>query len=91
MLSYGEIDATLDESGTCEGLEFMEGMKRYCGQRLAVKKRVQMMFDERRWRTVRVRRPRYILEAAICDGNARQVCDRCCFFFWSPRWLRRPD
>jgi len=34
VLSYEEIQATLDAKHNCDGLEFMEGMQRYCGKRL---------------------------------------------------------
>jgi hypothetical protein len=94
VLSYEEVFCTLDEESTCGGLQFMEGMKRFCGQRLVVRKKVRMMFDERARRMVRISRNRYILDGAICDGKGqydREGCDRCCFYFWSDRWLRRPS
>jgi hypothetical protein len=91
VLSWPEIRNTLDEDGNCDGLEFMEGMKKYCGRRLRIRKRVRMLFDERSRRMLRVKRPRYLLEDAICDGQgmySREGCDRCCYFFWTSRWLR---
>lgn len=93
VLSAGEIRATLIPPGVCDGLWFMEGMERFCGQRLRVRTRVTLLFDETRRKMLRVKRPRYILEGAICDGKDaydREGCDRSCFFFWSPRWLRGP-
>ena len=92
VLSYEEIKATLDEGGACDRLSFMEGMKRYCGTQRVVKKKVTTMFDERAKRMVRMRRSTYILEGAVCDGVntfAMEGCDRCCYFFWTDRWLRR--
>src|SRR3990172_8490143 len=47
VLSYEEICATLDDERKCEGLELMEGMKRFCGERLIVFKKVEMLFDEK--------------------------------------------
>jgi hypothetical protein len=93
VLSYEEIRATLDDKNTFQGLQFMEGMKRFCGQRLRVRKEVRMLFDERAWRMLRVRRPRYLLDDAICDGKGmfdQEGCDRSCFFFWAEAWLRKP-
>ena len=92
--SYDEVQATLDEKGFYDKLEFMEGMKNYCGRRLVVKKRVRSIFDERAWRMLTVRKSRYILDGAICDGSGqydKEGCDRCCFYFWADRWLRRPS
>ena len=90
VLSLEQIRTTLDARGYCEGLEFMEGMGDLCGRTFTVMKRVRLLYDEGDRRMLRVKRPRYILEGAICHGkNAydREGCDRSCFFFWSPRWL----
>jgi hypothetical protein len=94
VLPLEEIRRTLDERAHCDGLEFMESMAEHCGQDLVVMKRVHYLYDEGERRMLRVKRPRYILEGAICRGtNAydREGCDRSCFYFWSPRWLRRMD
>jgi len=92
VLGYEEIKKTLDERGFCEGLEFMEGMQRLCGQRLPITKIVRRIYDERARRMIKMKKARYILDGAICDGRGmydREGCDRCCFYFWSPYWLRR--
>jgi hypothetical protein len=94
VLSREEIAATLNEDLQCEGLAFLERMADHCGQRLRVLREVRMLFDERRWRMLRVRKPRYILETAICEGKSmfdKDGCDRCCYYFWDARWLRRVD
>ncbi len=91
VLSYAEISVTLDANRSADGLSFMEGMRRYCGQRLKVLKKVELIFDETAGRMVRMTRDRYILEGAICDGVGtfdKEGCDRCCFYFWSGLWLR---
>ncbi len=54
VLSYEEIAATLDGNGICDGLQFMEGMKRLCGHQVTVRKKVRMIFDERTRRMVRI-------------------------------------
>jgi len=92
VLSFEVIAATLDEKGTCDRLEFMEGMRAFCGKRLRVRKQVRMMFDERSWRMLKIKRPRYLLDESICDGKGmydKEGCDRCCYYFWTDRWLRR--
>ncbi len=91
VLTWEEIQQTLDENRTCGGLQFMEGMKRFCGQRMVVRKRVRTIFDERTWRMLKIGRT-HILDGAICDGRrqySQEGCDRCCFYFWKDRWLRK--
>lgn len=91
VLSYEEIARTLDDGGMCDGLVFMEGMKRYCGRKMRLFKKIRAIFDERQRKMLAIRRPRYLLENAICDGVGqydKEGCDRCCFYFWSNRWLR---
>jgi hypothetical protein len=94
VLSREEIAATLNQDFQCDGLAFLEGMRDHCGKRLRVLREVRMLFDERRWRMLRVRKPRYILETTICEGKAmfdKDGCDRCCYYFWDARWLRRAN
>jgi hypothetical protein len=43
---------------------------------------------------LKVKRPRYLLDEAICDGAGmydKEGCDRCCFYFWTDRWFRRSN
>jgi hypothetical protein len=89
--SYEEIVATLDVERKCDGLEFMEGMRAFCGRRFTVLKRVERLFDESAGRMLRVKKERYVLDGVLCDGRGtsrREGCDRCCFYFWSRSWLR---
>jgi len=92
ILPLERIQATLDDRGYCDGLQFMEGMGDHCGRTFTVMKQVRLIYDEGERRMLRVKRPRYILEGAICHGKHaydREGCDRSCFFFWSSRWLAR--
>jgi hypothetical protein len=92
VLPYEEILATLDSERKCDGLEFMEGMRKFCNRRMAVLKRVRLIFDEQTGRMLAIKRERYILKDAICDGGgtySQEGCDRCCFYFWSRCWLQR--
>jgi hypothetical protein len=94
VLRRDEIARTLDGNRQCGGLEFLEGMARYCGKRLRVRREVRMLYDECQRRMLRVRRPRYILDSAVCDGQGmydKEGCDRSCFYFWDGRWLKRSD
>jgi hypothetical protein len=93
ILSLPEVRETLDENGCCEGLGFMEPMERYCGRRSRIVKKVRMIFDERRWRTVRLKNV-YLLENIVCNGRGvfhGEGCDRMCYFFWKDAWLKKVD
>lgn len=93
VLSHAEIQQTLDDKGRSGGLEFMAGMDRFTGQRFTVLKNVRTIFDERAWKMVRVKNT-VILKDVLCDGRGmfdKEGCDRCCYFFWKERWLRKVD
>ncbi len=93
VLSMDEIRSTLDAYGKCGGLAFMPGMGRFAGKRFTVLKGVRTMFDERAWKMVKLKGT-YILSDVICDGRDmfdKEGCDRCCFYFWKERWLRKVE
>jgi hypothetical protein len=86
-----EIQRTLDTNGKLGGLKVMDGMAAHCGKEYVVLKRVRMIFDERQWKMVRLK-DTVILKDVICDGQGmyeKEGCDRCCYFFWKERWLRK--
>jgi hypothetical protein len=88
---FEEILKTLDPGGRCDGLQFMPGMKKYCGRQARVLKRVRLIFDERLWKMVKTRHT-YLLEEITCDGRDvfdGEGCDRTCYFFWKDKWLRK--
>jgi hypothetical protein len=86
--SENEIRRTLDQNAQNRGLAFTPEMRKYCGQRLRVFKRVERICMEGIPGEMRQLRNTVILEGAICDGGSRS-CDRSCFFFWREVWLRR--
>jgi len=91
ILPMEEIEKTFDEPGKTRGLEFMEGMKKYCGMKAKVLKRIKYIFDERAWKMVKCRNS-ILLEGVVCDGSdmfAHIGCDRCCYFFWKEAWVRK--
>lgn len=85
--SAREILETLDLRGKNKGLEFLPEMRRFCGQRLRVLKRVTTIKTED-GREVRKLKNTVLLWAAVCEGQGAR-CDRACFFFWREVWLRR--
>jgi len=93
ILPYENIAATLDNEHCCDGLEFMPGMRKFCGQKTRVLKRAKTIFDSRILKMIRVRES-YLLEGVICDGHDSfnmEGCDRACFFFWKKDWLRKSE
>jgi hypothetical protein len=93
VLSLEDIEKTLDERGCFEGLGFMHPMRKYCGKRGRVIKKARTIFDERKWKMIKVRNV-YLIEGMMCDGRDvfdAEGCDRCCFFFWKDAWLRKVE
>jgi hypothetical protein len=87
--SAKEIFATLDDSGTLDGLPFMPEMLKYCGRTLPVGQRADTTCagagDSRRMRdTVHLQRIR-------CDGSAHNGCQAACLMFWKEAWLERVE
>jgi len=91
-----EILATLDEHGRCEGLGYMAAEQdRYCGGTYKVLKRVELFFDERTQKMLKVKNS-VLLDKVYCEpelhGDPRIAgCQRMCFLFWKEAWLERVD
>ncbi len=91
-----QIDATLDEHGRCEGLGYMAGcMDRYCGGTYRVLKRVDVFFDERTQRMLKLKNT-VLLDRVYCEPEPNREerfagCQRMCFLFWKEAWLERAD
>ena len=94
--SKAGIRATLDDHGRCEGLGYMAGtMDRYCDGIYTVLKRVDLFFDERTQRMLKLKNT-VILDRVYCEpaphGEERFAgCKRMCFLFWKEAWLERVD
>lgn len=89
VLSEDEIKATLDDTKRHKGLYFMPEMRKYCGQTLRVRKRVENIMLESNREMRRVRIPTVILEDSVCDGESSGGCDRSCYLLWREIWLKR--
>jgi len=88
--SEQEIRATLNLNRRYKGLYFMRGMRKFCGQRLRVYKRVEQILLESSGEFRKVKNT-VLLEGAICDGQERCRCDRSCFYYWRELWLRKVE
>ncbi len=89
--SKNEILITLDEKGTLEGLPFIPEMRKYCGKRYKVLKRVNKIILEFEGAGMRHMNNTVILEGVTCDGEAHNGCRRTCLLFWKEAWLKRPQ
>jgi len=86
--SIDEILATLNRNRRHKGLLWMSGMRKYCGKRYRVYRRVERIMLESNGE-LRNMKNTVLLEGAMCDGKAFGGCDRSCFHFWREAWLRR--
>ncbi len=88
---YDQIECTLDRMGKYRGLNFLPGMRRYCGREAAVLKRPRYILDGG-GKIIRECRDLVILEGLYCDGKgliSNEGCDRCCMYYWKPDWLEK--
>jgi len=88
VLSEEEILPTLDTKGKLRGLDFMPEMKKYCGHRFRVYKRLEKITLETTGEMRNIRNT-VLLRGVICDGSAHFGCDRSCFCFWREAWLKK--
>jgi hypothetical protein len=87
--SAAEIFATLDDSGTLDGLPFMPEMLKYCGRVVPVTQRADKTCAgdgvvRRMYNTVHLQNLR-------CDGSAHDGCQAACLMFWKEAWLERVE
>ena len=83
-----DVLATLDGHRRHKGLLWMTGMRKYCGTKCRVHKRVETIMLESNGQ-LRHMKNTVLLEGATCDGAEFGSCDRSCFHFWREVWLRR--
>jgi hypothetical protein len=84
-----EIIQTLDGKGRHYGLVFTPEMRKHCGKRYRVFKRLEFMFDEYR-HTQRRLKNTVLLKEVYCTGEGIG-CDRSCFLYWREVWLQRVE
>ena len=86
--SVEEIMATLDKTRRNKGLLWMTGMRKFCGGRYRVFKRVETILLESNGK-LRKMKNTVLLQGVMCDGTDFCGCDRSCFHFWHEVWLRK--
>ena len=93
--SAEEIKKTLDHNNKFQGLAYTPVMWKYCCGKYTVLKRMEKVFDERKWKLSKVKNM-VLLDGVICDGAGGlekewDGCDRSCFIWWKEGWLERVD
>ena len=84
-----EILATLDDSGTLDGLPFMPEMIGYCGRRFTVERRADKICDTVHYSGSRRLPDAVLLDDLRCDGSGHDGCQAECRLFWKDAWLRK--
>ncbi len=88
--SEKDILATLDEKRTYKGLGWMCNMRKFCGKRYRVYKRLERMLLESNGQYRQIKNT-VLLENVTCDGEEWHGCDRSCYHFWREVWLKRVE
>lgn len=88
-----EIEDTLNEEGKYQKLSFTPVMWQYCGKEFVVLKRLEKVFDERKWKLSKIKNT-VLLKNVYCNGAGGiekewDGCDRTCFIWWKEAWLER--
>jgi hypothetical protein len=84
-----EIFLTLDEHGAYEGLAFTLEMRKYCGKRFKVLRRVNKLLVESIPGGLRSIKDAVILEGVVCSGEIHGGCGKACPLLWKEAWLKR--
>jgi hypothetical protein len=84
-----QIAATLDASGTLDGLPFMAEMHAYCGGIFRVHRRVDKINDMRSKTGLRRMHDAVTLSEVRCSGAGHDGCDAECQILWKDSWLRK--
>jgi len=90
---YGQIACTLNRMAKYKGLNFLPGMKRYCGQESTVLKKPRYVLDGG-GKVIRECKDIVILNGLYCNGKglvSDEGCDRCCLYYWKRDWLEKVD
>ena len=86
--SIDDILATLGPDRKHKGLLWMTGMRKFCGKRYRILKRIENILLETNGESRKMTNT-VILEGVMCDGSEFGGCDRSCFHFWREAWLKR--
>ena len=91
VLSYSQIESTLNEHGYFKGLSFQKNMQKYCNRTYKVLKIPQYVLDQG-GRKINRCKDVVILHGLYCNGRdtiEKEGCDRSCLHYWKTDWLRK--
>jgi hypothetical protein len=91
VLSYSQIESTLNDKGYFKGLSFQESMEKYCNNTYKVLKLPQYVLDQG-GRKINKCKDVVILRGLYCNGKGtieEEGCDRCCLHYWKTDWLKK--
>lgn len=91
VLSYPQIQSTLNGKGYFKGLSFQENMEKYCDNAYKVLKIPQYVLDQGGRKANRCKDV-VILRGLYCNGKGtvlEEGCDRCCLHYWKTDWLKK--
>jgi hypothetical protein len=86
ILSYPEIETTLNSKKKYKGLTFLPGMKPYCGEFATVQREPLYVLDQG-GRKIQQCKNIIICKKLYCDGTNIK-CDRSCLYYWKKDWLK---
>ncbi len=89
--SFIEIEDTLDAQGKNRGLAFVPDMKRYCGMRFRVRRRIERMIHEHSGEMVEVKGTVLLEENTCTYDHTFGGCPRNEFNYWREVWLKRVE
>lgn len=88
LRSPEEILASLDDTGSLEGLPFMPEMLGYFGRSFSVAARVERACDTIDTYMARRMPGTVLLDDLRCDGEGHGGCQAGCRIYWKEAWLR---
>lgn len=88
VLSYAEIQATLDPNGKNCGLSFEPAMSEYIGRRFQVERPVERIILEQTGKMVSLTHT-VTVKGVTCQGPCSKNCPRNNDLYWRECWLRR--
>jgi hypothetical protein len=86
--TWEEIQRTLGEDGTLDGVPFMREMLPFCGRQARILRYVDKVYDYGGTKTLRRMDDCVLLVNARCDGSAHGGCKARCSTFWKTAWLK---
>jgi len=86
-----EILATLDASGSLNGMPFQPEMMKFCGGEARVFRCLDKIYDYGRTKHMRRLEACVLLSNLRCDGSAHDGCEASCYLIWNAGWLQHSE